>query len=181
MCSTRQSQHCQGDSPRDATAHRGSEPEGSGDTPSNDHSLCALLQRRAACASPHPGPRRLSPGRAASRWLRPMPKPAPMTHTGPWRLDGDPPYSDSRRALGHRDWTWCHIHEAPSPPPQSRTGSCGLNPASVTCWRASPSGSSWCPWCQRRRWTLRSSSRRANRKPLASRPWPCHEARRARA
>src|SRR5262245_38144201 len=57
------------DSPLDATSHRGSDPDGAGDTPSNCQSLSALLQRRAACASTHPGPIRLSQGRAASRWL----------------------------------------------------------------------------------------------------------------
>src|SRR5215217_4494516 len=61
--------HCPSDSPLDATAHSGSDPDGPGDTPSNCQSLCALLQRRAACASTHPGPIRLSQGRAESGWL----------------------------------------------------------------------------------------------------------------
>jgi hypothetical protein len=69
----------------------------------------------------------------------------------------------------------------PSPTTHSRPCSCGIPPASVTGWRAAPRCAAVCPWGQRRRWTRRSSSLRENRTPLAARPWPCHEARRARA
>jgi len=39
ICSTIQSHHCQWDSPLDATSQRGSEPDASGDTPSNCQAL----------------------------------------------------------------------------------------------------------------------------------------------
>src|SRR5215217_7640755 len=92
------SHHFRSDSRRAEAFYSASGHDGTGDTPSNYQLLCAPLQRPAACASTHPAPSRLSPGRVVSEWLRPIPGLAPVSHIGPWRLYGGTPYSDNSRA-----------------------------------------------------------------------------------
>src|ERR687888_2793822 len=91
------SHHCRSDTPLDETSDSGSDAGDHADNPNNSLSLLPPPPRRPSCASTHPAPTSLCQGKAASGWLRPTPKPARMTHSGPLRLYGGTPYNDNSR------------------------------------------------------------------------------------